>query len=221
MHASNGTGDGADGENDAERRAAPAHLAVGAVVLAAGSSVRLGRNKLLLELAGETVVRRAVRAAAQARLHPVVVVLGHEAARVRQEVDDLPCRPVVNADHAQGVSTSLRAGVSAIADEVQALVVVLADMPFVTSSMIEALVDRYRASGAPLVISAYGEVTAPPTLYDRSLFAELLSTSGDRCAKQVVRRHREEAAVLSWPDEALRDIDVADDYEHARLRVRA
>jgi molybdenum cofactor cytidylyltransferase len=201
-------------------RGSPA-TAIGAVVLAAGSSTRLGRNKLLLELAGETVVRRAVRAVVRARLDPVVVVLGHEAPRVRGELDDLPCRPVVNADHAQGVSTSLRAGVSALAGEVQALVVVLADMPFVTSAMLEALVERYRTSGAPLVVSSYGDVDAPPILYDRSLFDELLSTPGDRCAKQVVRRHRSEAAVLAWPEDALRDIDVDGDYEHARLRVRA
>jgi molybdenum cofactor cytidylyltransferase len=195
--------------------------AIGAVVLAAGSSRRLGRNKLLLELGGESIVRRSVRAAVAARLDPVVVVLGHEAARVRAEIDDLPCRPVVNADHAQGVSTSLHAGVKAIGGDARALVVVLADMPFVTSSMIEALVERYRASGAPLVVSSYGDVDAPPILYDRCLFAELLGATGERCAKQVVRRHRDEATIVSWPEEALRDVDVDDDYEHARQRVRA
>ena len=70
--------------------------------------------------------------------------------------------------------------------------------------------------GAPLVVSHYGDVQAPPTLYARALFEELLSIPGERCAKQVVRRHEHEAEVVAWPVTALRDIDVPADYEGAR-----
>jgi molybdenum cofactor cytidylyltransferase len=192
---------------------------VAGVVLAAGSSSRLGQNKLLLDLGGETLVHRSVRAAVQARLSPIVVVLGHEAPRVRSELADLACRPVLNPNYAQGVGTSLQTGVAEVAADSQALVVVLADMPFVSTAMIEAVVQRYRTSGARLVVSSYGEVDAPPILYDRSLFAELLGIPGERCAKQVVRRHRSEAEAVAWPEDALRDIDVAEDYEHARVRI--
>jgi molybdenum cofactor cytidylyltransferase len=190
--------------------------AVAAVVLAAGSSTRMGQNKLFLDIGGETLVRRAVRAAALARLAPVIVVLGHEADRVRAELAGLPCVLVVNPDHARGVGTSLQVGVARAATEALALVVVLADMPFVTVSMLETLVERYRASGAPLVVSRYGEVEAPPNLFDRSLFAELLLTDGERGARQVVRRHKHEAVVAAWPEQALRDIDVPSDYEDIR-----
>lgn len=189
---------------------------VAAVVLAAGSSTRMGRNKLLLDLGGESVVRRAVRAAIGGGVGRVVVVLGHEAKRVEADLSGLPCVPVVNPDHAQGVGTSLHLGVRQAATEAGAIVVVLADMPFVTAAMIETVVQRYRATGAPLVVSQYGEVEAPPILYDRALFAELLSIPGERCAKQVVRRHKQEAEVVAWPEEALRDIDVALDYERIR-----
>jgi molybdenum cofactor cytidylyltransferase len=189
---------------------------VAAVVLAAGSSTRMGRNKLLLELGGETVVRRSARAAIGAGVDRVVVVLGHEAERVGAELSGLPCLAVVNPDHAQGVGTSLHLGVERAASEAGAVVVVLADMPFVTAGMIGTVVARYRATGKPLVVSQYGDVEAPPILYDRALFGELLSVPGERCAKVVVRRHKHEAAVVPWPVEALRDIDVADDYERAR-----
>jgi molybdenum cofactor cytidylyltransferase len=194
--------------------------AIAGVVLAAGSSSRMGRNKLLLELAGETVVRRAVRAAVDARLDPVVVVLGHEAELVRAGLVGLACRSIVNPHHADGVRTSLQLGVAEVAAPARALVAILADMPFVTRSMIETVVDRYRVTGAPLVVSRYGEVDAPPILYDRALFAELLAMDGQRCAKQVVRRHLGEASIVSWPEQALRDIDVAEDYEHARVVVQ-
>jgi len=192
---------------------------VAAVVLAAGSSTRMGRNKLLLDLGGETLVRRAVRAAVGAGVDQVVVVLGHEEPRVRAELDGLACSPVVNPDHAEGAGTSVRTGIRQVAAGMDAIVVVLADMPFVTAEMIATLVQRYRDTRPPLVASHYGDVQAPPTLYDRALFEELLQIPGERCAKQVVRRHENEAIVVAWPESALRDIDVPADYEGARAEL--
>lgn len=192
---------------------------VAAVVLAAGSSTRMGRNKLLLELGGETVVRRCARTAVESGVDRVMVVLGHEAERVASELLGLSCESVVNPDHGEGVGTSLQLGVTRAGAEAGAIVVVLADMPFVSAAMIRTLVERYRATGAPLVVSQYGDVRAPPILYDRALFAELLSIPGERCAKQVVRHHEQEAVIVDWPEEALRDIDVAEDYERARSQL--
>ena len=110
----------------------------------------------------------------------------------------------------------VRRGVRHVAATADAIVVVLADMPFVTADMIATLVARYRETAAPLVASHYGGVQAPPTLYDRALFAELLSIPGERCAKQVVRRHEQEAALVAWPETARRDIDVPADCEGIR-----
>ena len=195
------------------------HAIVTAVVLAAGSSRRMGQNKLLLPLGKETVVRRSVRTAIESGVDQVVVVLGHESARVARELVGLSCVSVVNADHEGGVGTSLHLGVARAAADARAVVIVLADMPFVTSEMVATLVERYRATGAPLVVSEYGDVEAPPILYDRALFPELLGTPGERCAKQVVRAHKAEAIVVAWPEEALRDIDVNEDYEHVRSQL--
>jgi molybdenum cofactor cytidylyltransferase len=193
---------------------------VAAVVLAAGASVRLGRNKLLLELGGEAIVRRAVRAAIGARLDPVIVVLGHEAERVREELAGLACEIVVNPDHARGAGTSLRAGVARVLEtEAEALVLTLADMPLVTSEMIATLVTRRRETQARLIVSRYGETEAPPNLFDRSLFEELLASDDTRCARPVIRRHVAEGVVVEWPKAALQDLDVAADYEHLRTHV--
>jgi molybdenum cofactor cytidylyltransferase len=97
--------------------------------------------------------------------------------------------------------------------------VILADMPLVTAAMIAAIVERYRESSAPLVISDYAGINAPPMLYDRSLFAELRAMQGEGCGKQVVKRHRSEAQALSWPAAALADIDVPDDYQRAKTEL--
>ncbi len=195
------------------------HPRVVAVVLAAGSSTRMGQNKLVLEIGGESLVRRAVRAALGSGVDEVTVVLGHEAPRIEDELSGLACVTVVNLDHARGVGTSLRLGIRRAAPEARAIVVVLADMPFVTESMIGTVVERYRSTSAPLVVSQYGDVEAPPTLYDRSLFEELLSIPDERCGKRVLRRHKHEAVVVDWPVSALRDIDVAEDYDHARTQL--
>jgi molybdenum cofactor cytidylyltransferase len=196
---------------------------VAAVILAAGSSTRMGQNKLLLVLDGDTMVRRAARTALEAGLDPVIVVLGHEAERVRGELAGLACRVTVNPDYMLGKGTSLQVGIRearALAST-DAAVVILADMPFVTAAMLAAIVERRRASGAPLVISRYGEVNAPPMLYGRALFEELLALPGEACGKEMVRRHEHEAAVMSWPETALADVDVPDDYRRIAAEVGA
>jgi len=189
---------------------------VAAVVLAAGSSRRMGRNKLLLALGGESVLRRAVRSAVDAGLDPVIVVLGHDADRAGEELAGLRCLPVLNPDHARGMNGSIRAGIAAVPRAAIAAVVALADMPLVSSAMLVELVARYRAGVTPLVASIYGDVLAPPMLYDRALFGELGALDGDGCGKRVVKRHRAEALTVAWPPAALVDLDLPEDYERVR-----
>jgi molybdenum cofactor cytidylyltransferase len=192
---------------------------VAGVMLAGGPSSRMGTNKLLLDIDGESVVRGAVRRAIAAGLDPVIVVLGHESELIERELEGVgsACRTVVNADYASGINSSLKTGVANLPATVDAVVVMLADMPFVTADMIASLVELYHARGRPpLVISDYDGVNAPPMLYDRALFPELQTMEGEGCGKVVVRRHRSEAEVLHWPVGKLADLDVPSDYERAR-----
>ena len=156
---------------------------VAGILLAAGTSSRMGSNKLLFELEGESVLRGAARRALAGGVSPLLVVLGHEADRAEQELSGLPCRVVVNPEYEQGINSSLKTGVAALPAEAAAAVVMLADMPFVTPEMIAGLIARYHATEAPLVISDYEGVNAPPMLYDRSLFAELLAMTGEGCGR--------------------------------------
>ncbi|MDE2870835.1 MAG: nucleotidyltransferase family protein [Gemmatimonadota bacterium] len=185
---------------------------VAAVVLAAGASTRMGRNKLLLELDGETVVRRAVRTAIAAGLSPVVVVTGHACGKVAGQLRGLGCSNVHNDRYVEGTHTSVAAGIGAVGEGCGAAVVILADMPFVTPAMLRTLVDTYREARPPLVASRYGgSVNAPPILYDRRLFGELRRMDA-RCGREVVRRHLHEAIEVEWSAEAGRDLDRPDDY---------
>ncbi len=195
---------------------------VAGVLLAAGTSSRMGRNKLYLELGGKSVLRRAVDAAAAAGLDPILVVLGHEPERAQAELKGLDgptVRTVLNPDYAGGIDTSMRAGIAAVPESAGGAVVLLADMPFVSAAMIRELVERWRAADAPLAVSRYGEVLAPPMLYGRSLFPELLALDGAGCGKRVVKRHRDEALEVAWPASALADLDFPEDVDRVRAQI--
>jgi len=197
---------------------------VAGLLLAAGTASRMGRNKLLLPWDGETVLRHSARQALAGGVEPLVVVLGHQADLAARELAGLPHRVVVNPDYEQGMTTSLWAGLDALptlAGGARAAAVLLADMPFVTAAMIEALLGRYAATAAPLVVSSYDGVDAPPMVYDRSLFAELQAMRGGDCGKRVVRRHRHEAEVLAWPAAALADLDRPEDYARLQSHLEA
>ena len=129
---------------------------------------------------------------------------------------------MVNPDYEAGVNSSLRTGIRAVGETpARAAVVILADMPFVTPAMIETLIREYRESTAPLVVSDYEGVNAPPVLYDRSLFHELEVSEGQGCGKHVVKRHRHEARSVAWPAEALADLDVPEDVDRVKAAAEA
>lgn len=192
---------------------------VAGVVLAAGSSSRMGRNKLLLEFEGQTLLRRVVSRTAAAGLEPIIVVVGFEADRAIHEMAGLPCRAVLNQDYQRGLAGSLLVGLRALPAIASAAMVLLADMPYVSTGMLETMVQRYRATGSRLVISNYGGVYAPPILYHRSFFPELEALEGTDAGKDVIHRHLAEAEVVSWSAAALQDLDLPVDYDRARASL--
>jgi molybdenum cofactor cytidylyltransferase len=184
---------------------------IAGILLAAGASSRMGRNKMLVELEGEALVHRAARRALEAGLDTLVVVVGHEAERVRTALSDLACDFVHNPDYREPTSGSLHRGLQHLSSIVAGAVVLLGDMPHVTSAMIERARTTGRAHPDALVVSRYGSVIAPPLLFPRTLFPELLAWSGEGAGKAVARRHLDRAHLLDWHAAALADIDTPDD----------
>ena len=190
---------------------------ISAVVLAAGLASRMGRPKQLLRIGGESLVRRAARTALASPVQEVVVVVGAAAEEVRNEIADLPLRVVVNPRFADGMATSLRAGVAALAPESEAVIVLLADQPLLTREVLEALVRRFRETAAPLVVPRYGGQRGNPVLLARALYPELGEVSGDAGAREVVAQHIHEAAFVDVPDaRAQRDVDTWEEFEDVK-----
>src|SRR5881296_3216767 len=195
-------------------------LRAAGVILAAGASRRMGRNKMLLELEGESLVRRAAQRALAARLSPVVVVIGHEADRLRAELKGLPLELAVNPDYTGPTSGSLHQGLNALGPDVDAVVVMLGDMVRVSAETLAMLVAAARGTEAPLVVSRYGDVTAPPLLFRRVLFPELLAWTGEGCGKAVVQAHSREAMYVDRPVALLVDVDTPEDFAAATAHLK-
>ena len=186
------------------------------VVLAAGASTRMGTQKLLLPFGDEPLVRRAVRQICDAGFDDVLVVLGSDHEGVLAALDGLPIRHAINLQFASGMGSSFRTAVEHLADSAAAMFA-LADQPFVTTREYRTVLDAYRRHTPAIVSVRYGEVMAPPHLFQREFFAELAQLQHG--ARSVLQRHAERTLVLQFPPDLLVDIDTPDDYELARSRL--
>ncbi|ADO75955.1 nucleotidyltransferase family protein [Stigmatella aurantiaca] len=190
-------------------------MKVGAVVLAAGGSSRLGQPKQLLHHEGRTLVRRTTETALAAGLSPVVVVLGAHREAVAAELAGLPVHPVHNPDWAAGMGGSLRVGLRALPPEsVDAALVVLCDQLRVDAPHLSALVDTFSRTQSPIVASGYAGARGVPVLFSRTLFAELEALAPEEGARRVIAREPSRVVEVALAGGA-EDVDTAADL--ARL----
>nr|MDQ2997746.1 nucleotidyltransferase family protein [Chloroflexota bacterium] len=163
---------------------------VAALILAAGASSRMGSPKQLLDWGGQPLVRAAAEMALAAQLDPLLVVVGGAQGQVADALAGLPLRMIANPDYAAGQSTSLRAGIAALGQDADAVVVLLGDQPFVTAAIIEQLVTEWQTSGAAIVAPTYAGQRGNPVLFAHSVFPELLAVQGDQGARGVLAADR-------------------------------
>ena len=190
---------------------------IAVIVLAAGASTRMGRQKLTLPMAdGKPLVRAAVEQVLAAGLDDVVVVLGREAESVASALRGLPIRTVVNPRYAEGQSTSLRAGLDALAQGTEAAVVALGDQPLPDPQLLGRLVEAYRTSRRPIVAPVYRDGRGNPVLFASSIFDELRRIDGDRGGRPVIARDPERVTEVPVDAPMPADIDTPEDYEAAR-----
>ena len=192
------------------------------VILAGGSSSRLGRPKQLLPLGDRPVLAHTLAEALAADLDRVIVVLGHEAATVRERIDFTGARVVVNPDYREGQSTSLRAGLAALPPDADAALFILGDQPLIGADIHDALIAARRATGAPIVMPTYEGARGNPVLIAHELFAELAEVTGDQGARGVIRAHRDAVHEVAIPGPPpTDDLDTEEDYTRLLARYAA
>ncbi len=179
----------------------------------------MGRPKQLLLYRGKTLIRRAAEAALASACHPVVVVIGAHAGPVKEELEGLPVLTADNRQWGEGMSSSIRSGLGALvaADpELEGVVIMLCDQPFVDAGAINRLADARRETGKNIIASEYCGTRGVPVLFGRELFAELAGLDAAEGARRVIGNHPHDITTVSLPEAA---VDIDTPYEYALLKV--
>jgi molybdenum cofactor cytidylyltransferase len=175
----------------------------------------MGEPKQLLEVRGIPLLELAVSAACASQLDEVVVVLGANADEIAAAVDFGRARVVLNPEHEQGMSTSLRAGIASLGADVSRAVVILGDQPDISATLLGRLLDVQRTSGQPAAALSFDGLLHPPMVLARELWSNLDALQGDVGLRDVVRAHPELVAPLPMdrPGGHPIDIDTREDFE--------
>jgi molybdenum cofactor cytidylyltransferase len=205
-----------------EERAPEAGRQVAAVVLAAGRSTRMGAvNKMLAEIGGKPLVRIAVEQAIASRANPVIVVTGHQHEKVEAALKDLPVRLVRNPDYAEGLGTSLKAGIAAVPENADGAIVCLGDMPQVDAALIDRLVGAFDPErGALVIVPSINGRRGNPVVWSRRFFHDLMSIQGDIGARHLIGAYAE--AVVEIPvvgAAALTDVDTPESLSAVKAEI--
>ena len=194
---------------------------ISAIVLAAGRSTRMGKNKLVQPHDWRPVLGRVLDDMKGSKVGEIVVVLGEGAEEVRRKVDLSGTRVVVNPRYAEGMSTSVKAGLRSVSPSAAAAVVVLGDQPFLSSALVDSLIDGFLEEGAPVVVPVRLGRRRNPVLFARSAFPEIMNISGDRGAKAVVEAQGAAALEVKVGQAGtVLDVDTPSDYRRATLLSR-
>lgn len=186
----------------------------GAIILAAGASRRMGEPKQLLLWQGRSLLLRAVEAALDAKTWPVVVVVGAHAAQIKPVLAKLPVLIAENPAWAEGMASSLRAGVAVLQQfsrSIDGTLVTLCDQPGLTADVITRLIAAQRVTGRSIVASRYAGRNGAPALFLRIHFATLAALSGEEGARVLLNRGTDVIATVDLPELAV-DLDTPADY---------
>jgi molybdenum cofactor cytidylyltransferase len=192
---------------------------IGAVVLAAGHSRRMGaRNKLLENIADKPVVRHAVEAAVAAAAEPVLVVTGHDESRVRACLSDLPVEFARNPDPGAGMAASISTGIAALPPGLDGALILLGDMPAIAAATMDALIDAFDpAGGRTICIPEHQGSRGHPVLFARRFFKDLLELHGDIGARLVLRDYGDQVVAVPVNDRGiLIDLDTPNAFADYR-----
>lgn len=206
---------------EAEEEMARREKRIGCIVLAAGRSSRMGpRNKLLETLEGQPIVRRVAAAALASRCRPVVVVTGHQAEAVEAALEGLPVGIVHNPEFAAGMSTSLKAGIAALPDRLDGVIVALGDMPEIAPAHLDRMIAAFEPKeGRSIIVPVYQGRRGNPVLWGAELFPAMSALTGDVGARQVIADNADSVVELDLQTPAvLVDVDTPEALAEVRVR---
>ena len=197
---------------------------IGAIILAAGMSVRMGEPKLLLPLRGKPLFRHAMDSIHGSSMQPIYLVAGKYMEEIRQHSEDYPELKIIhNPNYADGLSTSLKLGVQSIKEHVDAVMIFLADQPLISLEVIQALIEKYKEckdEGVRIVRPEYKGEAGHPILVDAVILKEFHSIKGDQGGKNIIKKNDAVTETVSFDNSMLGfDIDTPEDFFKVKLHL--
>jgi molybdenum cofactor cytidylyltransferase len=190
---------------------------IAAIVPAAGMSTRMGRNKLLLAFRGKPLITRAVDTLLESEIDEIVVVLGHEADRVRETLQGKQVTIVENFDYRQGMSTSIRVGLGAVSSGARAIMIYLPDQPLLEPEDLNRLIRAFaeaREHNKSIVVPFFRGQRGNPVILDASFKGAILEVVGEVGCKRVIKRNPDKMLMVEMgTDHVVRDVDTMEEYE--------
>lgn len=193
---------------------------IAALILAAGASSRMGSNKLIEDIAGTPMVARVARSVAASKVDPIAIVTGNQHDKVEAAVNGIKASIVHNRDFAQGLATSLKAGIAALPKDIDGVLVCLGDMPLVSPRTIDKLIAAFNPlEGRSIVVPIHDGRRGNPVLWSAQYFDEMKRLSGDQGARKLLEAHADDIVEVPIEDESiLFDVDTQDKLADVRSR---
>lgn len=185
------------------------------ILLAAGSSSRMGEAKQLLLIHGETLIEHTLKKAIALKPHSLITVLGANHEKIEAVLDVSKTHIVYNKNWKQGMGTSVAAGVQALKKRhpnAQAVLFLVGDQPFLSTLLLQKMIHIYEQSSKTIVSAHYGKTFGVPVLFDKKWWTELMLLTGDRGAKKLMQAHPDDLAFVDFP-EGIFDLDTPEDYQ--------
>ena len=185
----------------------------GIVILAAGSSSRLGQSKQLLKTGNEYLINRMIRFSLDSLADKVYLVLGADKKEILSVLNSDKTTIIVNNKWEQGIGSSIKAGLSsAINDNMVAVLFIVVDQIKLKTDTLNNLIEKFRSSNYPICASSYGNNYGIPAIFDKSLFQDILMLDDQNGCKSIIARNIENTLLIDFPGGEI-DIDTADDLK--------
>lgn len=186
------------------------------IILAAGSSARLGSPKQLLLYQGKTLLQNSIDAASESLGKPIIAVLGSGKDLIAHDLDTDQIMIAKNNSWESGIASSISCGINTLknlAPETESVILMVCDQPYVSASLLNELISKQKETGSAIVASSYDNTIGTPALFHKSLFSELSSLRGDKGAKVLLKKYENSLVTIPF-DKGGIDIDTRENYRN-------
>ncbi len=192
---------------------------ISAIILAAGLSSRMGKNKLLLPLGKQSVIEHVVEKVSKSQVDEIIVVLGNDAKDIEAVLDRFDIKTVVNSNYIKGQSTSVKVGIREVDDHTEGALFIMGDQPMIKTGIINDIIHKFSECECSIVVPTYNNQRGNPVLFGNLWFEELNHVQGDKGGRDILKNNLDQVSFIEITDDLfLKDIDDDVMYQHIKAK---